>query len=54
MGNQSRQNQALDAQARQADALERIANALERLANKYAPAGTQKPREVEEHVNGIG
>ena len=54
MGSQSRQNQAMDAQVRQAEALERIASALERLANKFAPAGTQRPRELEEHVNGNG
>ncbi len=54
MGSQSRNHLAMDAQTRQAEAMERIANALERLAAKFAPAGTVKPIELEEHRNGQG
>lgn len=38
MGSQSRHNQAMDAQSRQANALERIADALERIERRYAGA----------------
>lgn len=48
----SRQNEAMDAQVRQAEAMERIADALERLANKFAPAGSVRPRELQENANG--
>jgi hypothetical protein len=37
MGSQSRHNQAMDAQTRQANALERIADALDKLVARFAP-----------------